>query len=182
MPILYFAYGSNMLPERLRARCESARVVGIAHAIGYELEFSKVSNDGSGKATLSNTDGGVTPGVLYEIERSELPALDGAEGVGFGYNRVTDFAVEGMGTGEHLAVTTYVGSRIDRRLKPYDWYLALVIAGALHQRLDDAHIASLKRTEFLLDRTLDRDARRDAVEALKAHGFDDYNALLKLEG
>lgn len=34
MTFLYFAYGSNMLPARLQARCGSARVIGAATAAG----------------------------------------------------------------------------------------------------------------------------------------------------
>jgi hypothetical protein len=49
---LFFAYGSNMLTERLRERCPDARPLGTAIARGYLLSFSKRSKDGSAKATL----------------------------------------------------------------------------------------------------------------------------------
>ena len=85
MGFLYFAYGSNMLPARLQARCSTARVIGTATAQNFELNFSKLGKDSSGKATLveSAIGGTVTPGVLFEIERIELHHLDQAEGAGY---------------------------------------------------------------------------------------------------
>lgn len=46
--VQYFAYGSNMLTERLQARCNSAIVRCVASADEYRLGFSKKSQDGSG--------------------------------------------------------------------------------------------------------------------------------------
>jgi cation transport regulator ChaC len=69
----YFAYGSNMLTERLCARCQSAKVLGRATARGYSLEFCKQSVDGSGKATLvqSAKEGAIVHGVLFDIAMTE---------------------------------------------------------------------------------------------------------------
>ena len=39
----YFAYGSNMLLERLQKRCKTASFLGLAVAHGYTLAFSKKS-------------------------------------------------------------------------------------------------------------------------------------------
>ena len=67
---LFFAYGSNMLTERLRERCPDARPLGAAIARGYVLSFSKRSKDGSSKATLLTTTDGAKQdayGVLFEI-------------------------------------------------------------------------------------------------------------------
>lgn len=53
----YFAYGSNMLTERLRARCPSAHPIGTGIAMGFRLNFSKRGEDGSGKAMLTKQSG-----------------------------------------------------------------------------------------------------------------------------
>ncbi|WP_375567505.1 gamma-glutamylcyclotransferase family protein [Oceaniradius stylonematis] len=180
MNFLYFAYGSNMLPARLQARCASARVIGAASAPGFDLEFSKLSKkDGSGKATLVTAADIATPGVLFEIDKANLGALDRAEGAGFGYDRADDFTAEITGTGERITATTYIASATDRQLKPFDWYLALVIAGAQHHALGDDHVARLRLIEHLIDEEYGRTARRKALEALLAHGFDDHLVLLK---
>lgn len=176
--ILYFAYGSNMLPARLRARCPSARVIGTATVADFDLAFSKRSNDGSGKATLISAVGVSVPGVLFAIEKSELNALDRAEGAGAGYDRVDDFTAQKIGSGQRITATTYIASATDRSLIPFDWYLALVIAGAVHHALGEAHVAKLRATRHRLDEDHARKSRRDALQALLTHGFDDHHALL----
>lgn len=47
-----FAYGSNMSPERIRARAPSAVFVTKAYLEGYVLEFLKPGMDGSGKCNV----------------------------------------------------------------------------------------------------------------------------------
>ena len=178
MTFLYFAYGSNMLQARLRARCPSARLIDRATAIGFDFEFSKRSIDGSGKATLIPTRGVLCPGVIFEISRSEIDQLDRAEGAGAGYERYDDFVAEFAGTGEQVAVLTYLANAPDHRLKPFDWYLALVIAGALKNGLCDEHVVRLRLVEYLVDNQLDRRNRVEAVNALTDEGFADYAGLL----
>lgn len=179
MSFLYFAYGSNMLPARLQARCASARVIGAANAPGFDLEFSKLSRkDGSGKATLVTAADMATPGVLFEIDKADLGALDRAEGAGFGYDRADDFTAEITGTGERITAATYIAGTTDRQLKPFDWYLALVVAGARHHALGDDHLARLRLIAHIIDLDHNRKDRREALEALLAHGFDDHLVLL----
>jgi gamma-glutamylcyclotransferase len=48
----YFAFGSNMLLERIKKRVPSARALGIATLGGYALRFNKLSKDGSAKANI----------------------------------------------------------------------------------------------------------------------------------
>ena len=52
---LYFAYGSNMLEQRLKDRVKSAEFLLNAWIRGYEVRFRKMSIDGSGKADLVQT-------------------------------------------------------------------------------------------------------------------------------
>jgi hypothetical protein len=179
MNFLYFAYGSNMLPARLLKRCPSARVIGGATAIGFRIEFSKESKDKSGKATLFESADSDTLGVIFEVEEADRSKLDSAEGAGSGYERSDDFLVRVEESGECVITTTYLASRIDTKLKPYDWYLALVIAGAIHHDLNVDHLARLRGFEYLIDERLDRAGRLDALEALRDHGFHDHRALLR---
>lgn len=178
MSFFYFAFGSNMLPTRLQRRCASARFVDCAKAAGFDVEFSKVSRDGSGKATLVRAEHAVTLGALFEIADSDRNALDEAEGAGAGYDRDDHFGVELAGTGESMPATTYIATAIDRRLKPYDWYLALVIAGARHHGLDEDYLTRLHAFAHTVDPRDDRGSRLDALAALQAHGFPDYRSLL----
>lgn len=68
----YFAYGSNMLTERLQARCKSAKVRCVGSADGYRLAFSKKSQDGSGKATIRPDEASGVYGIVFDIDETEL--------------------------------------------------------------------------------------------------------------
>ena len=181
MGIVYFAYGSNMLPARLKVRCESARVIGVATAPDHGLEFSKRGYmDHSGKASLISAGyrGVHTPGVLYEITNEDLVKLDRAEGVGHGYNRHDGFPVVIGATGETVKASTYIATLSDDRLRPFDWYLALVIAGALHHALDAAHAEWLQTVTYVIDTDHTRKGRNEALAALREHGIADHAKLL----
>lgn len=175
MTFFYFAYGSNMLPARLIGRCPSAKVVGLGVARAWSLEFSKASKDGSGKATLVVAPNSAVPGVIFEIDLGERQYLDLHEGVGFGYRRDDAFAVEGS----PAITSTYLGTALDEEVRPYDWYLATIIAGAEHHGLDAGHIAALRRVHFLEDTELERKTRVAAIEAMREHGVEDYRKLLE---
>lgn len=175
----YFAYGSNMLPARLINRCSSARLIGTGIAPNYRLAFSKASKDGSGKATLVAARGARLPGVIFEIDDSERAALDRHEGLGLGYRREDAFVVEGIVPGSTFLTSTYLATSLDAQLKPFDWYLATVIAGASYHDLDETHIAALKSTLFIEDTEKDRNTRVVAVKAMQDHGIDDYRTLLE---
>ncbi|NJO35265.1 MAG: gamma-glutamylcyclotransferase [Rhodospirillales bacterium] len=147
MTFLYFAYGSNMLTERLRARCKSAKPNGIAIAANHKLVFEKRSIDKSGKATLVRTEGVDTPGVVFEIAENERHCLDAFEGFKQDkpddptrYGRDDNFQIQLVASDSVTTATTYLANKSENGLKPYDWYLALLIAGAVQHGLDPDHI------------------------------------------
>ena len=130
---LYFAYGSNMLAARLKRRCSSATLMGSAVAVGYKLTFSKKSKDGSGKATIeeaTDPDDSVY-GVLFRIPDCEKPKLDEYEGPG--YQIDDQFSVIRTPNNQESFARIYfaVDSINGDELSPYDWYLNLIIAGAV---------------------------------------------------
>lgn len=181
MTFYYFAYGSNMLTERLKApkRCPGATVLGRAFADGWVIEFSKRSNlDGSGKATLGRAASQRTPGVLFKIPNAQRPALDCAEGAGKGYDRCDAFSVQRSGSDEIIQAVTYLATSPEANLKPFDWYLALLVAGAHQHGLGDNHRARLSREPYEPDVDHTRKSRDEAMAALKAAGFADYRKLL----
>lgn len=175
MKFLYFAYGSNMLPARLRGRCPSAKVVRTGVARHWSLAFSKASKDGSGKATLVIAPNSAVPGVIFEIDLAERERLDRHEGLGLGYGRNDTFAIEGS----TVPVSSYLSTSLDHTLRPFDWYLATVIAGAEFHGLDTAHVAALRGTRFVEDAELGRRTRLDAIEAMREYGIQDYRNLLE---
>lgn len=180
---VYFAYGSNMLTQRLQSRCPSAESIGLAHAHGYNVCFKKKSgNDKSGKATLVRGEPiDKIPGVLFQIQRSELERLDKYEGKDKGYYRVDDFPVISEDGGSILSMT-YVSEKLVEGLFPYDWYLALVIAGAIQHKLPNEHIEYLKERIFEPDKDTYRKSRLEALSVLeKAECLQIYENLRKVD-
>ncbi|EGD60650.1 hypothetical protein Y88_2763 [Novosphingobium nitrogenifigens DSM 19370] len=98
--------------------------------------------------------------------------------MGFGYKRDDDFVVEGS----TVTTSSYLGTSLDQALRPFDWYLATVIAGAEHHQLDADHVAALRSTLFVDDSNWDRKARVAAIEAMRKHGIKDYRKLLEDRG
>jgi len=130
--VLYFAYGSNLLPARLRARCPSARLVGAARLPDFASDYSKRGKDGSGKATVFDAPGSVTTGAVFSLSPLCAVTLDGIEGAGYA-RRVVDVLV-----GENeVNCATYVAVDDARfsDLTPFAWYKALIVAGLRHHAL-----------------------------------------------
>ena len=178
---LYFAYGSNMLSPRLHSRCPGAVVETLASVSGYELTFSKLSNDNSGKGTLVPTDRPCSIfGVVFRIPDKEAKALCRAEGPG--YERHDDFAITCLRTGERVTARTYLAARNDYTLKPYDWYLALVLAGISEHVLGEEYFARIQAVAYDVDEDTARKSRREALAAFRGASIDYYSALLHRVG
>lgn len=171
---LYFSFGSNMLIERLRDRCSTAKLVGIAVARGYELQFNKKSRDESGKANLILADSNRSAawGGIFTIAMGEREQLDRYEGRGHGYDRIDDFCVYRMDTHSYTRVNTYIASETNSSLCPYDWYLMLVLSGAIQNELPGEYIEELRGVPRIPDPCNKRKSRVSAVKILKCSGFD----------
>jgi gamma-glutamylcyclotransferase (GGCT)/AIG2-like uncharacterized protein YtfP len=158
-PVLYFAYGSNMYGGRLKELAPSATKLHNATLAGYKLTFDKVSADGSGKCHIQKTDlsGDVVHGVLYMLDAKDWPALDRREG---GYRRVevTINTTEG-----DCIATTYVADAVDATLKPFDWYVEYVTAGAEEHGLPADYIAQIRTTPVQEDADVERRAKHSCV-------------------
>ncbi len=168
--MLYFAYGSNMLTERLQDRVPSAEPVAAATLPGRTLRFHKRSRDGSGKCNLvsASEDSAVVHGVLFDVAPDDLSALDEAEHRGRGYERcrvhphAPDQSVEAFA---YVAQPAY----IDDALRPYDWYRAVVTAGAHQHDLPPAYRRHLESVRTYPDP--DEERRTQYRSLLRAAGF-----------
>lgn len=78
---LYFAYGSNLNPERMRRRIPDARPAGRATLRGWRLVERLY-------ADIEKARGGRVGGVLYLVTPTELQRLDAYEGHHYIYNCV----------------------------------------------------------------------------------------------
>lgn len=169
----YFAYGSNMLEERLTNRVPDATFLTIAAIRGYKLYFHKRSDDGSGKCSIVRTDSreDMVYGVVFEVPDNQLEALDKAEGVGHGYRHNYKIPIR-LADGTKLPMLTYVATGlkfIDDSLIPYVWYHALVIAGAEQHNLPEDYIAGLQAVSCSTDPKPNRRTKLEAEEALEAY-------------
>lgn len=142
MTFRYFAYGSNMWPPQLCSRCGSARSVGRVTARGWRVLYDKPGADGTAKANLREAPGEEVEGVLYEIDDSDRPELDGAEP---GY---TPFEIDvSLDSGELVGALTYRWRPGGTDALPLDWYVGLVTAGAELHGLSESHVATLSGAE-----------------------------------
>jgi hypothetical protein len=167
MNALYFAYGSNLLRERLLVRCPGLTYAGRATLPAHLLAFDKVSTDGSGKCAFAPAAGDKVQGVLWNVPEIELGRLDLSEGRGYERDIVKVVCAEQQ---EYDAIT-YRASHRSNGLRPYDWYLALVLAGAEQQGLPQPYIDSLRATPFHSDPDTSRPTRREALAAIEAAGM-----------
>ena len=138
----YFAYGSNLYPERLRRRCPTAVALGPLRLPGWRLAFHKRSDvDGSAKCDLVET-GALTDaayGVVYGLDPADKPALDRAEGLGTAYHE------RRVDTEEYGAVFFYVAEPrgITTGLAPLTWYHRYVLEGARLHGLPEAYLDAI---------------------------------------
>ncbi len=170
MTILYFAYGSNMLPERLARRCETAQVRACATLSSYQIAFAKLGRDGSGKATIlpSNNPTAQVNGVVFEVAADDILRLDFIEGRDRGYQRLEDVEVHAAPQRTPLLATTYIAEPgyVDPALTPFDWYRNLVLAGAMRNELPYDYCAWLAAHSVRADDDAHRKTRREALDIL----------------
>ena len=157
----YFAYGSNMSSMRLKARVPSAAVIGTGVLRGHRLVFHKVSNDGSGKCDVTESESDDVMGVLYEINEIEKLALDRVEGLNHGYDEKA-IDVE-LTSGEVVSAVTYFATNTDPGLRPYTWYKRHVLEGAREANLPSEYTRVIERISAIEDSDKFREASELAV-------------------
>lgn len=84
--MLYFAYGSNMNPDRLYERVGEFYHYEYGLLKGYKLTFNKKSGViGYGYATVEECPNSYVQGVIYALSRNQVATLDGYEGYPYHY-------------------------------------------------------------------------------------------------
>lgn len=148
----YFAYGSNMNPERVAER--GLRVVRAEGAVlsGFRLLFDKhaAAHAGCGHANIVYQPGERVEGVLYWlVDAGEIVKMDPFERAPINYSR----DVVHVHTSSGLVTTwTYFANSAVRRagLKPPRSYLNHLLAGAPH--LSAGYLEMLRRWDCVEDR------------------------------
>lgn len=153
--LLYLAYGSNLHPARLAARIPDAEFVSVARLEHHRISFAKIGSDTSGKCTIHAGAEATVHGAVYRVSGRCRARLDRIEG---GYRPVeldTDVA------GRTRTVFTYIARKSLTResMLPFDWYRALVVAGARYHDFPATYIEALKAVETVPDPDLARRLR-----------------------
>ena len=143
----YFAYGSNLLPSRIQQRLGSIVSIGKAILIDHQLNFSKVSIDGSGKCSIWSFAGQSVYGVVYDLALESKNLLDEIEGVGKGYESVM-YDISGYGECfAYVAQAPY----IDNNVAPYEWYKQLVLEGCRFHSFHSEYIRMVESFDSVPD-------------------------------
>lgn len=126
--VAYFAYGANLHPGWLRRRIPAAVVVGAGALPGHRIAFRKRGRDGAGRSDAWQTGDPADrlPGALYRLPAGDLGRL-GAAGAGYHADEVQIETAAGL-----VAALTWRADadQLAADLRPWDWYLALIVAGA----------------------------------------------------
>jgi hypothetical protein len=135
---LYFAYGSNLSPSRMRERIASAQPLGAARLAGYRLRIDKRGADGSGKANLHADAESAVWGALYTLAGGDWPRLDACEP---GYERVR---IEVEWRGAVHAAQSYRSALLTADAVPFAWYKRLIVDGARAHELPEDWVRVLE--------------------------------------
>ena len=89
----YFAYGSNMNPDRLALRMEEApeppHILAIGKLINYKPRFSHYSKKNKGGVLdIVKKENSCVYGIIYGIKIKYLPLIDDVEGVPYTYRQI----------------------------------------------------------------------------------------------
>jgi gamma-glutamylcyclotransferase len=137
------------------------------------LQFlERERQDGSGKCDMELTDNVIdrVEGVLFWIDQSEKAALDEAEGLGRGY---VELAIDVVTPEDTMGALAYVAGidATDPSRRPYRWYKAFVIAGAIQHALPADYTARLRAVQSPDDPLPRRRTRLEAEALLAASGI-----------
>ena len=146
--LYYFAYGSNMNPERVKARGLNYSQVLSGQLSGYELSFNKYSANREGSAAnITKQENAVTEGVLYLLpEAEQIIAMDPFEGFPDHYTReLLSIATKS----EPVKAWVYIANQrfIRANLLPPRWYLNHLLAGK--QFLTHPYYVRLKKVDCI---------------------------------
>ena len=134
---LYFAYGSNMCRAPMRARCPSAREVGIATLAGYRF---MVTSDGY--ASVVPSPGDVVHGLVWRLVPRDLAVLNAYESLDTGLYRIVTLPVR-LGSKQVAAMIYVARSRTPGLPRP--GYLETVLTAARELDLPAAYVDTLAR-------------------------------------
>lgn len=153
--MIYFAFGSNMDPAQMRARCPSHRVLGVAYLHDHALCFPRRSpTRACATVGLVAAEGNGVWGVLYALDETEIDALHQAEGhvadrpAHESRHLVIEVEVRHGGPeGDAVVAFLYRAQSDGSSALPSEDYMRHLISGAEHHGLPAAYIRTLRSIE-----------------------------------
>lgn len=140
-----FAYGSNTALRYIREYCPSASLVMRASLPNYRIEFRRYSeNLAGGISTIIANPGYLVHGVLYDISRKDIEALDELEDVPLGIYVRETMLVLGEDGGWHAA-DLYRVAKPDGPYTPSRQYVEYMLEGAREHEQPEAYVANIER-------------------------------------
>uniref|UniRef100_A0A646QF06 gamma-glutamylcyclotransferase n=1 Tax=Hemiscolopendra marginata TaxID=943146 RepID=A0A646QF06_9MYRI len=137
---LYFAYGSNLLTERIRINNPSARKVAIARLCRWRLDFNLYGKAWHGAAATIVPDSNCNVwGVVWEIDNDDMINLDKQE---YGYDAVT-VEVESDNCTKYACRSYVMSSPFVGDRRPSTVYKNVIIKGAIEHQLPEDYINML---------------------------------------
>lgn len=146
----YFAYGSNMSQDQIRARCPSHKFICAAELPGYKLAFTRYSSKREcGVADIVPAPGQSVWGALFEVNDEDLAKLDRHEGAHLSPPAYVRVQVQvAASDGASLDAITYeVLDKAAAEHSPNVEYLSLILDGARKWGLPQAYQETLRRFE-----------------------------------
>lgn len=159
--IVYFAFGANVHPGWLRRRVPGAELLGTGTLPGHRLAFRKRGRDGAGRSDACPDPAARLPGVLYALDAADFGSL-GAAGAGY---RAAEVAIETAAGARRAVCWRADPAEVEEGLRPWDWYVALIRAGALLLGLPGEHVRWLESVPVAADPDRERVALARAVIA-----------------
>ncbi len=155
MALYYFAYGSNMNPERVRKRNMGFEAAEAGKLYDYELAFNKrsVKYPGAASANVIEQPGSHTEGVIYKLsDPAQIQEMDPYEGYPVRYNRL---ALPIEVSGGTVDAWVYIANEeyIMHGLRPARWYLEHLLAGRSY--LSERYYLALSEVDCLPDSTVE---------------------------
>lgn len=146
---LYFAYGSNLLKERLQLRNPSAIVYCVAKLKDYKLAFGNHKGVASqrwqgGVATIERSPGDEVWGVVWRMNISDMESLDSQESVKMGMYSPMDVSVSTID--QDLSCRTYIMNSCVYA-PPSPQYLEVIVMGAEQNGLPEDYQEKLRAIE-----------------------------------
>ncbi|XP_063054972.1 gamma-glutamylcyclotransferase [Engraulis encrasicolus] len=146
---LYFAYGSNLLKERLQLRNPSATIHAIASLKDYRLVFGNHKGLASdrwhgGVATIEHSVADEVWGVVWKMNVSDMESLDRQESVGLGLYSPANVSVRT--SEEEISCRTYIMNSCVYA-PPSPQYLKVIVMGAEQNGLPKDYQEKLRSIE-----------------------------------